>query len=93
MSKTYSARGCGWLRLRAESFSKRRSAVFWKCSSRKVPDQMQISKEQGRSFALSTTGEVYELCGGRKFYFVDVAPLSFSFEILHLAVVTPIGCA
>lgn len=29
----------------------------------------------------------------RKFYFVDAAPLSFSFEILHLAVVTPIGCA
>lgn len=52
-----------------------------------------MSKEQGRSFALSTTGEVYGLCGGRKFYFVDVAPLSFSFEILHLAVVTPIGCA
>ena len=49
---------------------------------------MQISKEQGRSFALSTTGEVYELCGGRKFYFVDAAPLSFSFEILHLAVGT-----
>ena len=77
MSKTYSARGC----------------FLEVLKSRKVPDQMQISKEQGRSFALSTTGEVYELCGGRKFYFVDAAPLSFSFEILHLAVVTPIGCA
>ena len=93
MSKPYSARGLWVASAPRRKFFEKALRCFLEVLKSEGPDQMQISKEQGRSFALSTTGEVCGLCGGRKFYFVDAAPLSFSFEILHLAVVTPIGCA
>ena len=87
MSKTYSERECGRLSALSKPhsevtssghtpalkvFSKRRSAVFWFCSSMKVSPENTDFEKRKCSFTLSATG--WQLC------FAVEAPFAFYLE-------------